>query len=90
MQNAEIHKIFPQDMFKKFCTKIQKLKEDTYENMLKQYKDKDGFHYVSDEDKIFNQTFFTCLFALSGENTKIMYKLIQSFDTQKEVFTKQK
>lgn len=65
LQNAEIRKVFTQENFKKFCDKIEKLKECSYDDILKQSNTKDGFHYLSDDDKAFNQQFFDCLLTLS-------------------------
>lgn len=86
LQNAEIRKVFTQENFKKFCDKIEKLKECSYDDILKQSNTKDGFHYLSDDDKAFNQQFFDCLLTLSWGNKKNMYKLIKSFDSASQEF----
>lgn len=86
LQNAQIQKSFSQENFKKFCEKIERLKECSYDDIVKQSKTKEGFHYLSDEDKAFNQAFFDCLLSLSGGNKKNMYKLIKSFDSATQKF----
>ena len=59
-----------------------------YEEVKKHMKFKEGFHYLGEEEKEFNEKFFTCLLSLSDENSKNMYKLITSFDSSSNKFIK--
>ena len=88
LQNAQMHKSFPQDAFRKFCDKMEKLKKCAYEDVKKQSNTKEGFHYLKEEEKEFNEKFFACLLHLGNGNSKNMYKLIQWFDVSQQVFTK--
>ena len=80
LKNAIIHAAFPKNVFKQFSNKMVKLQECTYEEVKKQSNFKDGFHYLKDHEKEFNEKFFTCLLDLNAGNTKNMYKMIKSFD----------
>lgn len=89
LQNAEIVKAFWQKHLQKFHDKVIKLQKMKYEEVKKHMNFNEGFHYLGEEDKEFNEKFFTCLLSLGDGNSKNTYKLIASFDGSSKKFIKQ-
>ena len=93
LQNAQIHKTFPnktfpaEKSFDKLLTKIKELKIYTQEDLQTRSNLKEAFFWNDTVEKIFYTTVRDCLRNLSGENRERLYTLIQSFDLHKQVFT---
>lgn len=89
LQNAEIHKIFPnENLFGKFVHKMSKLKEKTPDELRARSTMKEKYFSQDEEKQMFDNEICTCLWHISNENHETMYKLIQSFDIHKGIFTK--
>lgn len=91
LQNAHIHKIFYNDtLFEKFASKIKELKK--YD--LKQFKVrstlKEEFFKQDEKKRLLYHAILECFAHISDNDYEKMYELIQSFDSIKGIFIKQK
>jgi len=86
LQNAYIHKIFPnENSFEKFVKQMKKI-EDYTEFKRRISKRKTD---IQDEDeKIFYSKMLLCLSDVCDKNQEKMYECIRSFDIHKKIFTK--
>ncbi len=89
LQNAQIHKTFPNEKsFAKFVDKIKELKTYTPEKLRIKINIKEEFFEDNDPVKSFYATVVSCLLYLSDNNQEKMYALVQSFDVHKQAFIK--
>lgn len=89
LQNAHIHKIFPNDAsFEEFVAEMKKLKEYAPEKLKMRIDLKEQFLPKDPNDKKFRDKIVSCLGHLSDGNIKNIYKLVQSFDIFQQVFIK--